>query len=76
MINIKVTTAKNKRKMAAHIAVLFGLLGTLGGLGMGMKKILTNEVGTAAVGMVTMGLLCLIYLIACIKSFIAARKSS
>ena len=67
---------ENKRKMAAHIAVLFGLLGTLGGLGMGMKKILTNEVGTAAVGMVTMGLLCLIYLIACIKSFIAARKSS
>ena len=67
---------ENKRKMAAHIAALFGLLGTLGGLGMGMKKILTKDVGAAAVGMIIMGLLCLIYLIACIKSFIAARKSS
>ena len=67
---------ENKRKMAAHIAVLFGLLGTLGGLGMGMKKIITNDVGAAAVGMVTMGLICLFYIIACIKSFIAARKAS
>ena len=67
---------ENKRKMVAHIAVLFALLGTLGGLGMGISGLAKKGPGYAQVGQIIMGLLCLFYIIACIKSFIAARKSS
>ena len=70
--------AKNehRRKMAAHIAVLFALLGSLGGLGMGIKKTASDGLGSAQIGQLVMGIICLIYLVACIRSFISARKSS
>lgn len=63
-----------------HVAALVGLLGTLGGLGMGLPKLGTLIAGTAArplaVGMqIAMGLVCLIFLGLCVKSFIDARRA-
>jgi hypothetical protein len=68
------------RKHAMHVAALFGLLGTLGGLGMGLPKIAALIAGTAerplAVGMqIAMGLVSLVFVALCVKSFVDARKA-
>jgi len=63
-----------------HVAALVGLLGTLGGLGMGLPKLGSLIAGTAerplAAGMqIAMGVLCLDFLVLCVKSFIDARRA-
>ena len=63
-----------------HVAALVGLLGTLGGLGMGLPKLGALLSGTAArplaSGMqIAMGVVCLIFLVLCVKSFIDARRA-
>lgn len=68
------------RKHAMHVAALFGLLGTLGGLGMGLPKLGTVMAGTAerpvaVVMQISMGLIALIFLALCVKSFIDARRA-
>lgn len=68
------------RKHAMHVAAMFGLLGTLGGLGMGLPKIGAVLAGTAvrpvAVLMqISMGLIALVFLLLCVKSFIDARRA-
>lgn len=62
------------RKHAMHVAALVGLLGLLGGFGMGIRKVL-SEPGLAAYSQLFLGVVCLIFLIVCIRSFIAARKA-
>jgi len=66
---------EKKRMMAAHIAALFGVLGILGGFGMGIPKLIKGGSGSAAIAQVIMGAICLVYTIACVRSFIAARKA-
>lgn len=66
------------RMHVMHLAALVGLLGTLGGLGMGLPKLGALLSGTAerptAVAMqIAMGVVCLIFLGICIKSFVDAR---
>ncbi|MDX1680423.1 MAG: hypothetical protein R3242_06815 [Akkermansiaceae bacterium] len=63
------------RKHAMHVAALFGLLGVLGGLGMGVRKVM-SEPGLAAYSQLFLGTVCLVFLIVCIRSFIAARRGS
>lgn len=68
------------RKHAMHVAALFGLLGTLGGFGMGLPKIGALVAGTAArplavVMQISMGLIALVFLALCVKSFIDARRA-
>ena len=63
-----------------HVAALTGLLGTLGGLGMGLPKLGSLLDGTAprplATGMqIAMGIVCLVFLVLCVKSFIDARRA-
>ena len=62
------------RKHAMHVAALVGLLGILGGFGMGLRKVF-SEPGLAAYSQIFLGVVCLIFLITCIRSFIAARKA-
>lgn len=70
-----------KRKHAMHGAVFFGLLGFLGSL-MGAKKwpaLLSGQVVErpyAAWEQLIMAVICLFFVIACIKSFIDARRSA
>ncbi len=67
------------RMHVMHVAALVGVLGTLGGLGMGGRKIPELLNGTldkpSAVKMqLTMGVICLLFVIMCVKSFINARR--
>ena len=61
------------RKHAMHVAAMFGLLGVLGGFGMGVGKVI-SEPGLAAYSQLFLGVVCLIFMITCIRSFIAARR--
>ncbi len=68
------------RKHAMHVAALFGLLGTLGGLGMGLPKLGAVFEGTAprpvaVIMQISMGLIALVFLALCVKSFIDARRA-
>ncbi len=68
------------RKHAMHIAALFGLLGTLGGLGMGLPKLGAVLEGTAqrpvaVIMQISMGLVALVFLALCVKSFIDVRRA-
>ncbi|MDX2080259.1 MAG: hypothetical protein SFU53_05695 [Terrimicrobiaceae bacterium] len=69
------------RKHVMHVAALFGLLGTLGGLGMGLPKLGALLAGTAerplAIQLqIAMGVLSLVFVILCVKSFIDARRAA
>ena len=66
------------RMHVMHAAALIGLLGTIGGLGMGGRQFSALWNGTAerpaAVKLqLTMGVICLAFLVMCVKSFIDAR---
>ena len=68
------------RKHVMHVAAVFGLVGTLGGLGMGLPKLgaVLNHTAArplAVCSQLAMGTLCLIFLILCVKSFIDARRA-
>ncbi len=68
------------RKHLMHVAAAVALLGTAGGLGMGLPKLGALIQGTAerpmaAGAQLGMGVLCLIFLALCVKSFIAARRA-
>jgi len=67
-------------KHAMHVAALVTLLGSLGGLGMGVPNIIKYLKGdhTAwlkAFSQGGMGILCVVFLVLCIRSFINARKA-
>jgi hypothetical protein len=63
------------RKHAMHVAALVGLLGLLGGFGMGIRKVM-SEPGLAAYSQIFLGVVCMIFLVTCIRSFIAARRGA
>ncbi len=66
---------EKKRKVVAHIALTLALLGALAGYGRGLPKLFGGDSGTAILGMLAMSVICTVYIIACVRSFIAARKA-
>lgn len=60
-----------------HLAALCGLLGALGGLGMAVPKLIRGDLERplAIASQVSMGVVCLIFVILCVRSFIQARKA-
>ncbi len=69
----------NIRMHVMHVAALVGVLGALGGLGMGGRRLPELLNGTAdkpaAIKMqLAMGVICLLFVIMCVKSFIDARR--
>ena len=70
----------NQKKHFMHAAVLIGLLGALAATGRGASSLLKfirgDEFnGRAAVFLALMGVLCWIFVISCVNSFIQARKA-
>ena len=65
------------RKHAMHAAAVVGLLGFLAPLGRVIPQTIRGNPpsGLAGFSQVTMSVLCLIFLILCVRSFIAARKA-
>ena len=65
------------RKHAMHGAAVVGLLGFLAPLGRMIPQTIKGNPpsGLAGFSQVTMSVLCLIFLILCVRSFIAARKA-
>ena len=66
------------RMHVMHLAALVGLIVTLGGLGMGLPKVSallagTAERPTAVIMQIAMGVVCLVFLGLCVKSFVDAR---
>ena len=66
---------EKKRMMAAHVAIIFGVLGMLAGLGRGIPQLIKGNSSTATIVTLIMAAICLYYVVACVRSFIAARKS-
>jgi sugar phosphate permease len=64
-----------KRKHAMHGAVTVGLLGFLGSVAMLPKTLKAEEISQLKViSQGGMAIICLIFVIMCVRSFIAARK--
>lgn len=71
------------RKHVMHAAAALGLLGFLAGTGMGFPKLIkhfsSGEPANAApkgpLEQSLMGLICLVFVILCVRSFIAARRA-
>ena len=66
---------EKNRKVVAHIALTLALLGALAGYGRGLPKLFGGDSGVAILGMLAMSVICTLYVIACVRSFIAARKA-
>ena len=67
---------ENRRMLAMHIAVLFGLLGTIGVIPTLLKTLLKEDRSLAALAAKTVTLvLCVVFVGLCVRSFIAARKA-
>jgi nitrate/nitrite transporter NarK len=59
-----------------HAAAMVGLIGLLGALGRAIPAIAKGkEIHMAIASQLAMGVLLLIFLVLCIRSFIAARKA-
>lgn len=75
-----VATTEKRRMHAMHVAVLFALIG-LGGSATGVVGAVKALGGTtpdnpqATYGRAVMAVLCVIYIVAAVRSFIAARKA-
>ncbi len=62
----------------AHLAVLFGLFGGVSGLVMSIPKLFSDQEKLTNVAVYLqfgMGLILVVYVIFCVRSFIAARKA-
>ena len=65
---------EKKRMMAAHVALVFGGVGTLAGFGRGIPQLIKGNTGTATIVTLVMAVICLFYVVACVRSFIEARR--
>ncbi len=68
----------NLRMHAMHGAALVGLVGTLGGLGMSVPKLLKSEAlarPVAVYSQLAMGIIASVFVVLTVKSFIDARRA-
>ncbi|MCW5959601.1 MAG: hypothetical protein KIS76_05515 [Pyrinomonadaceae bacterium] len=67
---------ENLTKHLMHVAVLIALLGFLASAGRIFSKIAEFSLSVAAVSQILMAVLCLIFVILAVRSFIDARKNN
>src|SRR5687767_4029016 len=63
------------RKHFMHAAAAVALLGALGGFGMFFARVGSRGFTLATGSMLTMGILCALLVVLCVRSFIAARRA-
>lgn len=68
-------TKPNLRMHAMHFAALLGLLGTVFPLARAIPGVLKGNYGPAVIEQLAMAVISLIFLVLCVRSFIAARKA-
>ncbi len=71
--------AKSKESLRKHLmhgAVLIGLLGFILPLGRLLSKISSITLSAAVISQIAMALICLVFVILCVKSFIDARRNA
>ncbi len=66
---------ENIRKHLMHLAVIVGLVGFLMPAGRILSKISDFSLNFATSMLLSMAILCFLFVVLCVKSFIAARKS-
>ena len=74
---LSISPNESRRKLFAHINVTLGLLGFLGTI-TGLFHFLTGQLGAnppATQAKAAMSVLCLIYTVLCVRSFIVARRT-
>ena len=62
------------RKHLMHVAVIFGLLGFLAALGGMFRKGIPTELSAGIVSEISMAIVCLLFVVLCVRSFIAVRR--
>lgn len=67
---------ESMRKHLMHVAVIVGLLGFIMPLIRIIMKIKEFELSGAVVSQITMAVVCLVFVILCVMSFIKARKNA
>ncbi len=78
---LAISPSESRRKLFMHINVTIGLLGFLGAASRAVQSTLharsagTSPNGIALASQLTMAGLLLIYVVLCVRSFIAARKA-
>jgi uncharacterized membrane protein len=77
---LAISPSESRRKLFMHINVSIGLLGFLGGIVEFVRtfvsgKIIDETVMAALVSKLALAVLLLIYVLLCVRSFIAARRS-
>jgi hypothetical protein len=65
---------ENLRKHIMHVAVLVGLIGFLAALGSMFRNGIPATIGAGQLSQLAMSIICLIFVILCVKSFIDARR--
>lgn len=66
---------ENLRKHLMHTAVTIGLLGFLLSAGRLVLKLSTITMSAAVLSQIAMAVICLVFVLLCVKSFIDARRS-
>jgi len=66
---------ENLRKHLMHAAVTIGLLGFLLSAGRLVLKLSTITMSAAVLSQIAMAVICLVFVLLCVKSFIDARRS-
>ena len=64
---------ESMRKHLMHVAVIIGLLGFLAALGGVFRKGMPSAISAGVVSQVAMAIVCLVFVVLCVRSFIAAR---
>lgn len=75
ILGVAARSSESLRKHLMHVAVIVGLLGfmmTAGRLVMNLSRLTLNA---ATVAQMSMALICLVFVILCIKSFVDARRN-
>jgi len=65
----------NLRKHLMHVAVMIGLLGFIASLVGLFRKGIPAGISAGVVSQIAMALVCLVFVILCVRSFIEARKN-